>query len=131
MKILDLGLDLAFEITRDFRLNNFDQCFTDIPLSIFCPNFSQIRQIRNISIDERYAQREKNESVKLTRTLCLIFVVFAVSWTPYAIIVVADKFDTFPTELHIFSILIAHTNSSLNSILYGLTNKHFRVRIAF
>ena len=26
MKILDLDLDLAFEITRDFRLNNFDQC---------------------------------------------------------------------------------------------------------
>ena len=24
MKILDLDLDLAFEITRDFRLNNFD-----------------------------------------------------------------------------------------------------------
>ena len=24
MKILDLDLDLAFEITRDFGLNNFD-----------------------------------------------------------------------------------------------------------
>ena len=27
MKILDLDLDLAFEITRDFGLNNFDQCY--------------------------------------------------------------------------------------------------------
>ncbi len=46
--------------------------------------------------------------------------------TPYAFIVVLDRHDTYPQELHIFSILIAHTNSSLNSVLYGLTNKHFR-----
>ena len=79
-----------------------------------------------VSLSEKSALKEKNESVKLARTLCLIFVVFAVCWSPYAVIVVADRYDTFPLELHIFSVLIAHTNSSLNSVLYGLTNKHFR-----
>lgn len=70
--------------------------------------------------------REYRESMKLARTLFIIFVVFAVCWTPYAIIVAADTKDSYSMEVHIFSILIAHTNSSLNSVLYGLTNKHFR-----
>ena len=38
-EILDLDLDLAFEITRDFRLNNFDhllKCnYLDLDCSIF------------------------------------------------------------------------------------------------
>ena len=51
---------------------------------------------------------------------------FALCWIPYAIIVVADVNDTFTMEWHIFATLIAHTNSSLNSILYGLTNSSFR-----
>ena len=77
-------------------------------------------------MSEKSALKEKNESVKLARTLCLIFVVFAVCWSPYAVFVVADRYDTWPQELHLFAVLIAHTNSSLNSVLYGLTNKHFR-----
>ena len=66
------------------------------------------------------------EYLKLARTLFIIFVIFAFCWVPYAIIVVVDHENTFPREIHIFTILFAHTNSSLNSIIYGLTNKHFR-----
>lgn len=76
------------------------------------------------------AVEKENESQKqsrqLARTLFIIFIVFAVCWTPYAFMVSLDVNDTFPQELHIFSILIAHTNSSLNSVLYGISNKHFR-----
>lgn len=70
---------------------------------------------------------QRQESMRLARTLFIIFAVFAACWTPYAIIVVADRYDTYPMEIHIFSILMAHTNSSLNSILYGLTNIQFRL----
>ena len=69
---------------------------------------------------------EQSQSVRLARSLFIIFVVFAVCWTPYAFIVVLDYKDTWPREWHIFSILIAHTNSSLNSVLYGVTNNKFR-----
>ena len=72
------------------------------------------------------AKKERRESMRLARSLFIIFVVFAACWTPYAIIVSLDYNDTFSQEFHIFSILLAHTNSSLNSILYGLTNRHFR-----
>ena len=75
--------------------------------------------------DRKSVDNEK-QSKSLATTLFLIFIVFAVCWSPYAFIVVLDWEDTYPQELHIFSILIAHTNSSLNSILYGITNKNFR-----
>ncbi len=47
----------------------------------------QVRQAKTVTASEKSAIREKSESVKLARTLCLIFVVFAVCWTPYAFIV--------------------------------------------
>ena len=71
-------------------------------------------------------KKEHKASMRLARTLFLIFVVFATCWTPYAIIVAVDYKDEFTQELHIFSVLLAHTNSSLNCILYGLTNRYFR-----
>lgn len=74
----------------------------------------------------RLKDSSQAESAKLARTLFIIFAVFTLCWTPYAIVVVADRYDTFPMEVHIFAILVAHTNSSLNSVLYGLTNMNFR-----
>ena len=70
--------------------------------------------------------KDRKASVKLARTLFFIFAVFVACWTPYAIIVVADINDTFSAEVHTYAILVAHTNSSLNSVLYGVTNKQFR-----
>ncbi|XP_064609492.1 octopamine receptor Oamb-like [Liolophura sinensis] len=72
------------------------------------------------------AGKERAESMKLAKTLFAIFVCFCLCWTPYAIIVVSDVNDTFPMEPHSFSILIAHVNSSLNCILYGVFNRGFR-----
>ena len=71
-------------------------------------------------------KRERKDSMRLARTLFIIFVVFATCWTPYAIIVAIDYKDEFTQEVHLFAILLAHTNSSLNFILYGLTNRHFK-----
>ena len=81
---------------------------------------------KKVAGTEGKVKKERRESMRLARSLFIIFVVFAVCWTPYAIIVSLDHRDVFAREFHIFSILLAHTNSSLNSILYGLTNQHFR-----
>ncbi|XP_064621102.1 melatonin receptor type 1B-B-like [Lineus longissimus] len=70
--------------------------------------------------------KDKRESIRLSRTLFVIFVVFAVCWSPYAIIVAADINDAWPREVHLYSILLAHSNSSLNSLVYGITNRQFR-----
>ena len=38
----------------------------------------------------------------------------------------ADRQDVLPLSVHLYFLLLAHINSSVNSIIYGLTNKQFR-----
>ena len=69
---------------------------------------------------------ERTASMRLSKTLSIIFVIFCICWTPYAITVVVDRHDEAPLWVYIFVVLIAHTNSSINFILYGMTNREFR-----
>ena len=65
-------------------------------------------------------------STRLTLTLFIIFVVFVSCWSPYAIAVTADINNTFPENVHLYVLLLAHMNSSLNWLVYGATNREFR-----
>ncbi|KAK2141556.1 hypothetical protein LSH36_1082g00037 [Paralvinella palmiformis] len=73
-----------------------------------------------------YNSRARRESMKLARTLFLIFIFFTACWAPYATIVVVDRYDTFRQEVHFFALLLAHTHSSINSVLYFASNQNFR-----
>ncbi|XP_002737093.1 melatonin receptor type 1B-like [Saccoglossus kowalevskii] len=68
----------------------------------------------------------KKTDMQLIKTLFTIFVVFLVCWGPYAIIVLVDYKDRLPAIVHSCVIILAHGNSSLNSVLYGILNKQFR-----
>ncbi|CAD5125864.1 unnamed protein product [Dimorphilus gyrociliatus] len=78
------------------------------------------------AVESASAEREKRNSMRLARTLFVIFVVFASCWLPYGAVILYDKDDKLPLEVHVFVLIIAHFNSSCNSILYGVMNKHFR-----
>ena len=67
-----------------------------------------------------------DSSLKLARTLFCIFGVFVFCWTPFAILVVADPGDKAPMEVHLYILLLAHMHSSLNPLVYAITNKHYR-----
>lgn len=69
---------------------------------------------------------DKRDDMRLARTLFVIFIIFTICWGPYAILIVADVYDTYPAWVHTITITMAHLNSSLNCILYGITNKQFR-----
>ncbi len=61
------------------RCGTVTECVQIIAGFILC--FSpQVTQ--QTTAGDKSAQREKNDSVKLARTLCLIFVTFALCWTP-------------------------------------------------
>ena len=66
------------------------------------------------------------QTKRLIRTIFIIFVIFTLCWAPYAVFVSADYKDQLPLEVHIFALLLAHTNSSLNCFIYGVTNRDFR-----
>ena len=63
--------------------------------------------------------------LKLAKTLFVVFLVFLVCWAPYASLCLFDPGDLVSKEFYIIAIKLAHTNSSLNSILYAAMNKNF------
>ena len=70
----------------------------------------------------RYSQ----ESMKLARTFFLLFMTFTICWTPFALLTFLDYSNKAPQEVDMFLVIFAHSNSSINVFLYGLSNNHFR-----
>ena len=66
------------------------------------------------------------QEVKLAKTLFIVFIVFCLCWAPYALMCLIDRYNKIPKEAYTFAILMAHTSSTLNSILYAVTNKGLR-----
>ncbi|KAK3089995.1 hypothetical protein FSP39_008304 [Pinctada imbricata] len=71
-----------------------------------------------------------NETVKASRTLFVIFVVFVVCWTPYAVLIAFDVENTLSVEVHLFVTLLAHLHSSCNCVIYIVFNRKFRTKLA-
>lgn len=74
-------------------------------------------------------RRAWNETVRSSKVLFCVFVVFVVCWTPYCIIMILDVEDNFSTEVYLFLTLLAHLHSSVNCIIYTTGNKKFREQI--
>ncbi|XP_071157126.1 melatonin receptor type 1B-A-like [Mytilus edulis] len=105
-----------------------------IPLSLilFCyvKIYLYVRQSRrHIAMSVKCKTRNKKgrkDEVRLARTFFIVFISFLICWTPYDLTLFLDRSDKWPSWLYILFMQVGHFNSSVNSILYGLTNRHFR-----
>lgn len=79
---------------------------------------------KRVDIEQR--KKEYADSVMYAKTVFILFTTFTLCWTPYAIIVSADRKDEWPLELHLFAIMLAHNNSCLNCVIYPLAHTYFR-----
>ncbi|KAI8515939.1 melatonin receptor [Branchiostoma belcheri] len=70
--------------------------------------------------------RMTNSDFRLLKTLLVIFIIFAFCWTPYGIIFLVDSKGQWPKPVYVMAIILAHLNSSMNSIIYGVMNRSFR-----
>ncbi|XP_014675809.1 PREDICTED: melatonin receptor type 1B-B-like [Priapulus caudatus] len=70
--------------------------------------------------------RTSTASTELARTLCTIFVVFVITWTPMVIDLFFDPDYDWPAQFFLFAMFMAHVNSCANPIVYGVTNRQFR-----
>ena len=77
-------------------------------------------------VKQNHKANSFQQEVKLAKTLFIVFMVFCVCWTPYALMCLIDRYDQVPKEVYTFGVLMAHTSSTLNSILYAVTNKGLR-----
>ena len=70
--------------------------------------------------------RESSTLIKITKGLfasCLMFIICAL---PYGLVLLIDVNNKLPRTAYMFPGLMLHLNSSLNPILYALTNSQIR-----
>jgi hypothetical protein len=66
------------------------------------------------------------KSLRIAKGLFASFMLFALCWLPYGIIVMTDFPDRLPRTAHMFSMAIAHLNSAFNPLLYAIFNPAFQ-----
>ncbi|XP_072021223.1 melatonin receptor type 1B-B-like [Amphiura filiformis] len=84
----------------------------------------RLRNADNLSSKKK--QPGNKGDIKLLKMLFTIFVTFAFCWTLYTLLLVFDYDDNIPDQVYRLSAVLSHTNSALNSVIYGVMNKNFR-----
>ena len=68
----------------------------------------------------------KKEDMQLAVTLFLTFVAFLIMWMPYTIVMAVDFENRWPKQVYVITVVMGHSNSFLNSVIYGVSNPTFR-----
>ncbi|RNA16468.1 melatonin receptor type 1B-B-like [Brachionus plicatilis] len=66
------------------------------------------------------------KSLRIAKGLFASFTLFAACWMPYGLVVMTDYQDRYYRTAHMYTMSIAHLNSSLNPILYAVFNPAFQ-----
>ncbi|KAK3582012.1 hypothetical protein CHS0354_039678 [Potamilus streckersoni] len=70
--------------------------------------------------DPLWLWKARRETVRSSKTLFVVFLVFTLCWTPYVIVTSMDMTNSFSEETYLFTTLLVHYHSSLNCIVYIL-----------
>ena len=65
-------------------------------------------------------------TLRIAKGLFTSYIIFALCWLPYGLIVMTDFDNKLPRSAHMYSMLLAHLNSSLNPIVYAISNPLFQ-----
>ena len=66
-------------------------------------------------------------SMKQAKMMFVIFVCFTACWLPYVLVLISDRYNTFPIWAHLYGSLTAHLHASINFIIYGISNRKIRL----
>ena len=108
----------------------FSICIVFMPISVISVSYVKIFLFFRASktrVATSGSKKKDDAAFKLARSLFVVFSIFTVRWTPYAIMALVDyNQHVYPHEVMLFVVAFAHMHSTLNPIVYGLTNRHFR-----
>ncbi|KAK2149430.1 hypothetical protein LSH36_453g02028 [Paralvinella palmiformis] len=65
-------------------------------------------------------------AMKQAKMMFIIFVCFSSCWMPYSLLLLLDRYDSYPVWAHLSCSMIAHMHASINFIIYGVSNKKIR-----
>jgi hypothetical protein len=110
----------------------FVTCGILIPLTVITSFYFKIflfigKAKKRLSHHRQDSMRKTLAStLRQAKMMCIIFVAFTTCWTPYVLVLLFDKHDTYPLEVHLFASLTAHIHASVNFIIYGFANARIR-----
>lgn len=70
--------------------------------------------------------KKDDPTIALAKTCCIVCITFFVCLTPYNLSLFIDPHYTWPNWVYMFLVQVYHFNSSLNGLIYGVTNREFR-----
>lgn len=65
------------------------------------------------------------ETLRTSRTIFLLFMVFIFCWCPYVFVIACDSKDVLQEEVYLFVALLVHSHSSSGFIVYWIGSKEF------
>ncbi|XP_019615069.1 PREDICTED: melatonin receptor type 1B-like [Branchiostoma belcheri] len=101
-------------------------------VAVFAANaklFLYVRDVKGKVTSPAVRQKLFHEELKVFRSLGILCVYFVLSWLQYAVIVVSDTGDVWPPAAHFLSLVIAHTSSSINAVLFAATNGNMKRKV--
>ncbi|OWF52575.1 melatonin receptor type 1A-like [Mizuhopecten yessoensis] len=101
-------------------------CYLNIYFYVKKSRKQMEKQMKKQTKKEKKKTKRQRDNVNLARTFFIVFLTFLICWTPYDLTLFFDRGDRWPSWLYTVFLQIGHFNSSLNSILYGATNRNFR-----
>ena len=129
--------ELKTEYKDNARVGNGEQVIADKGTTLAGEGEPlNIHKITSVAIKENTVNKERlprqrrgknmTNEIRLAKTLFIIFIVFCLCWTPYALLCLIDRSDNVSRDTYLFAILFAHSSSTMNSVLYAATNSGFR-----
>ncbi|XP_072179354.1 melatonin receptor type 1A-like [Diadema setosum] len=85
-----------------------------------------IKRMQSENGTNRAPKRVRPADLRLARSVLAIVLIYVAMWSPYSLTVLIDHRVVADRKLYIFAFTLAHTNSSINCVIYGLTNQQFR-----
>ncbi|CAC5401053.1 unnamed protein product [Mytilus coruscus] len=111
----------------------FSVCLVWIPLIVvgisYFKLFLFVRHKRKQVTSRANAPIIDNKSLRLAKTIFIVYAVFSICWIPFAILLVADVNDTFSHEVHLCITVFAHFHPSINFFIYYFSNEKFKTEV--
>lgn len=77
-------------------------------------------------VKSKVKKKLRQSDAKLLRSIFILVLAYAIFWFPETLLTLVDQGHVVPDSVYMSVAFLAHFNSSVNSIIYGLTNENFR-----
>ena len=108
----------------------FSVCLVWLPVIVvgvsYLSLFLHVRRKRKQIMSREVTDQSKSKPLKLAKTIFIVYVIFSLCWIPFAILLVADVYDSFSNKVHLSITVFAHLHPSINWLIYYTTNGNFK-----